>query len=201
MSSIIELRHVNKTYKRKVLDDCTYSFPRTGLYAIYGVSGSGKSTLLNLLAGFEKPDSGEIRFGFRGIEYVMQEHMLLTNCSLKENLWIKLNVTEHSPRDYDRMIHDTCARLNIDHLIEEKVAVLSGGEKQRASLARALLDMPEVILLDEPTASIDHDLRHGLLELLLTLSKERLLIVTTHDPLVNQYADITLQLERGRLLE
>jgi len=201
MRGVIELQNIHKTYKRKVLDSCNYSFPRTGLYAIYGVSGSGKSTLLNIMAGFEKPDSGEMRSDFQGIEYVMQEHMLLTNCSLKENLWIKLNATEYEPSEYDSMIQDTCARLNIGHLIEEKVAVLSGGEKQRASLARALLNTPDVILLDEPTASIDHDLKSDLLALLLNLSKDRLLVVTTHDPLVKEYADITLLLERGRFLE
>jgi ABC-type lipoprotein export system ATPase subunit len=201
MSVALKLENINKRYTHQVLSDVNYSFNQTGLYAIYGISGSGKSTLLNLIAGFETPDSGRIHASYHGLEYVMQEHMLLTNITVRENLYLKLNLTDKKVSEYDSLILDTCKKLSIEQLIDKKVSVLSGGEKQRVSLARALLNVPDVILLDEPTASIDHDLKSDLLKLLLQLSKEKLIIVTTHDPLVKEYADITLYLERGHLHE
>ncbi|MED3623206.1 ATP-binding cassette domain-containing protein [Neobacillus thermocopriae] len=201
MSVALKLENINKHYTHHVLSDVNYTFSQTGLYAIYGISGSGKSTLLNLIAGFDTPDSGRIHSSYHGLEYVMQEHMLLTNITVRENLYLKLNLTNKKVSEYDSLILDTCKKLSIEQLIDKKVSVLSGGEKQRVSLARALLNVPDVILLDEPTASIDHDLKSDLLKLLLQLSKEKLIIVTTHDPLVKEYADITLYLERGHLHE
>lgn len=201
MSVILELENINKSYKYSVLSDCNYKFKQTGLYAIYGISGSGKSTLLNLIAGFEMPNSGRIHSNFKSLEYVMQDHMLLTNITVKDNLYLKLNLSKNKVSEYDNIIKQICKKLNIDRLINEKVSVLSGGEKQRVSLARALMNAPEVLLLDEPTASIDHVLKKDLLKLLLELSKERLIIVTTHDPLVKEYAETTLFLERGNFHE
>ncbi|MEI5909718.1 ATP-binding cassette domain-containing protein [Bacillus spongiae] len=201
MTSILKLKNINKKYRHSVLLNCHYQFDQTGLYAIYGISGSGKSTLLNIIAGFDAPDSGEVQTYFNCLEYVMQDHMLLTNVTVRENLYIKLNVTKNKPEEYDEIIQKIGEDLSIERLIDEKVLVLSGGEKQRVSIARALLNVPEVILLDEPTANIDSDLKIGLLELLLNLSKERLIIVTTHDPLVKEYADKTLYLERGNFDE
>ncbi|MCR8848206.1 ATP-binding cassette domain-containing protein [Rossellomorea sp. SC111] len=197
MTTILELEKINKSYRNNILSDLDYKFPDKGFYAIYGASGSGKSTLLNIIAGFEAPDSGSIHKTFDHLEYVMQEHMLLTNISVKENMYLKLNVTDHPVDQYDAIILDTCRKLSIDGLIEEKVSFLSGGEKQRVSIARALLSAPDIILLDEPTASIDYEVKEDLLILLLKLSKERLIIVSTHDPVVKDYADTTLSLERG----
>ncbi|MBN8193351.1 ATP-binding cassette domain-containing protein [Bacillus sp. NTK074B] len=197
MTTILELEKINKSYRNKILSDLDYTFPDKGFYAIYGASGSGKSTLLNIIAGFEAPDSGSIHKTFDHLEYVMQEHMLLTNISVKENLYLKLNVTDHPVNEYDDRILQTCRKLSIDGLIEEKVSFLSGGEKQRVSIARALLSAPDIILLDEPTASIDYEVKEDLLIMLVELSKERLIIVSTHDPVVKDYADTTLSLERG----
>lgn len=198
MSIILELENINKSYKQTVLYECNYKFNHTGFYALYGPSGSGKSTLLNIIAGFEMPDSGKVHYRFNTLEYVMQEHMLLTNISVRENLYIKMNLTNYKENEYDSIIHKICKKLSIEGLIDEKVSFLSGGEKQRVSLARALLNVPEVILLDEPTASIDHGIKEDLLKLLVNLSKEKLIIVTTHDPLVKEYADTMLSLERGK---
>ncbi|MBW3112538.1 ABC transporter ATP-binding protein [Bacillus sp. MCCB 382] len=197
MSPILALEKINKSYRHQILSNLDFTFRDNGFYAIYGASGSGKSTLLNIIAGFETPDSGSIHKTFNNLEYVMQEHMLLTNITVKENLYLKLNITDHSVNDYDDIIMTTCRKLSIDGLVDEKVSFLSGGEKQRVSIARALLSAPEIILLDEPTASIDYDVKEDLLILLLELSKERLIIVSTHDPVVKDYADTTLSLERG----
>lgn len=201
MKAKLELKGITKKFRHAVLEDCHFLFRQNGLYAIYGISGSGKSTLLNIIAGFESPDSGEVISDNMGLEYVMQDHMLLNNVTVKENLYIKLNLTEHHISEYDEIIHQVCSRLRIDRLIDEKVSVLSGGERQRVSLARALINTPDIILLDEPTASIDHDLKRELLHLLMELSKDRLILVTTHDPLVKEHADTTLFLERGKFHE
>ncbi|TMU87108.1 ABC transporter ATP-binding protein [Bacillus sp. BHET2] len=197
MTTILELEKINKSYRHRILSDLNYTFRDKGIYAIYGASGSGKSTLLNIIAGFETPDSGSVHKRFENLEYVMQEHMLLTNISVKENLYLKLNITDHPVDHYDDIILNTCKKLSIDGLIDEKVSFLSGGEKQRVSIARALLSAPEIILLDEPTASIDYEVKEDLLTLLVELSQERLIIVSTHDPVVKDYADTTLSLERG----
>ncbi|MCA1063938.1 ATP-binding cassette domain-containing protein [Rossellomorea sp. AcN35-11] len=197
MSTLLEVKNLTKRYRQAVLSGLDYTFHSKGLYAIYGASGSGKSTLLNIIAGFEKPDAGKVVKNFHQLEYVMQEHMLLTNITVKENLYLKLNITEYKEEEYDGVIQDICRKLSIESLIHEKVSFLSGGEKQRVSIARALLNAPEVILLDEPTASIDYEIKEDLLHLLVNLSKERLIIVSTHDSLVKEYADTTLSLERG----
>ncbi|MDQ0226529.1 ABC transporter ATP-binding protein [Metabacillus niabensis] len=201
MTVLLELENIHKSYKQRVLCGLNYKFNNNGLYAIYGISGSGKSTLLNIMAGFELPDSGKLHCRFGKLEYVMQEHMLLTNVSVRENLYIKLNLTSYSTNEYDDIIKKICISLSIDNLIDEKVSVLSGGEKQRVSLARALLNVPEVILLDEPTASIDQGIKEDLLKILENISKDKLIIITTHDPLVKDYADTMLSLEGGRLSE
>lgn len=201
METKLELKGITKHFKHSVLSDCHFVFRETGLYAIYGISGSGKSTLLNIIAGFETPDSGEILSNYNGLEYVMQDHMLLTNVTVKENLYIKLNVSDKPTSEYDAVIQKVCKQLRIEKLIDEKVSVLSGGEKQRVSLARALINTPDIILLDEPTSSIDHELKIELIQLLLELSKEHLIIVTTHDPLIKEHADTTLFLERGTVYE
>lgn len=198
MNTILELKNIHKSYKQKILCGLNYKFHDTGLYVIYGVSGSGKSTLLNIIARFDRPNHGEILLRYRNLEYVMQEHMLFTNLSIRENLYIKLNLTDYKVNEYDDVIQKICKTLHIDNLIDEKVSFLSGGEKQRVSLARALLSEPEVILLDEPTASIDHERKMDLLKLLSNLSKKRLILITTHDPLVKEYADEILYLERGK---
>lgn len=201
MVAILELANIEKRYKHNPLFSLSYKFQTTGLYAIYGSSGSGKTTLLNLIAEFERPDRGQIIKHFNKLEYVMQEHMLLTNITVRENLYIKLNVLNYKPGEYDEIIREICKKLSIDHLVDEKVSVLSGGEKQRVSLARALLNKPDCILLDEPTASIDYNLKQDLLQMLKKISTEMLMIVTTHDPVVKEYADTVLYLERGAFHE
>lgn len=199
MNSILKLENINKSYSQKILYDINYNFKQKGFYAIYGISGSGKSTLLNLIAGFDTPNTGKVHRGYSKLEYVMQEHMLFTNISVRDNLYIKLNLTNYNVDEYDKVVNKICEKLSIKRLIDEKVSFLSGGEKQRVSLARALLNVPEVLLLDEPTASIDHEVKEDLLKLLLSLSKDKLIIVTTHDPFVKKYADTILSLESGKL--
>lgn len=201
MATILELNNVSKSFNYPVLKNCCYSFFNTGLYAIYGVSGSGKSTLLNIIAGYEEIDSGEISVGYQTLEYVMQEHMLFNNITVRDNLYLKLNVTDYPVNQYDILIDQTVKKLSVSKLLAKKVSILSGGEKQRVALARSLLTTPDVIILDEPTANIDQKLKDNLLLLLSELAKERLILITTHDPIVKSYADHMLYLERGQLYE
>lgn len=183
--------------------DVTATFAN-GTTALYGPSGAGKTTLLECIAGLRKPQSGSIeRNGvaiddipprLRRIGYVPQDDALFPHLSVRRNVFYG------GDADAEELI----AALEIAPLLDRNVQQLSGGERKRIALARALVTKPELLLLDEPLSGVDVALRDRVLDYLLRV-REKLpvpaIYVTHHLDEVHAICDAMVVLERGRVLE
>ncbi len=162
--------------------------------AVTGPSGSGKTTLLRLLAGLEVPDSGRIGFGadaewhrrpveLRGVALVSQQPALLPQLTVAENLGLGLRLRKVSSSETDERVRAMASRLGVETLLHRMPASLSGGEQQRVSLGRALVQRPSLLLLDEPLSQLDAPLRAELRRLIARLARESgvTTVHVTHD--------------------
>ena len=197
---MIKLKNVNKYYKSgndliHVIKDLNYTFPDTGLVFILGPSGSGKSTLLNLLGGLDKPDSGEILIENKNLSkfsksdlnnylnsylgFVFQEYNILKDLNLYQN--ISLSLEMQGKRRVKKAVKEIIEKVGLSGLEKRKVNQLSGGQKQRIAIARALVKNPNLIIADEPTGNLDTETSTSIFNLFKELSKDRLIIIVTHD--------------------
>jgi lipoprotein-releasing system ATP-binding protein len=195
------------------------------MLAVVGASGSGKSTLLHILGLLDAPDSGEVVLEGARIDdrpdrqrdvlrnrtfgFIFQFYHLLPELTALENVlmphWIGLGLWSYW-RERKRLKSEAAAlleRVGLGHRLTHHPAELSGGEMQRAAIARALAGRPAVLLADEPTGNLDAGSGHGVLELLRDLNRERglTMIVVTHDPQIAQQADRVVRLAEGRIEE
>ena len=197
---LLELKNIQKTYSTKngvtfrALNNVSLTFESSGLVYIVGASGSGKSTLLNVIGGLDSYDSGEYVLAgkrmnaLRGSEvdslrnklmgFVFQEFNLIDTLSVFEN--VKLALDMQSRKD-NKAVHEALAAMGIDDKAKNKTKDLSGGQRQRVSIARALVKDPRIILADEPTGALDSATTDEVVKILKDLSKDRLVIVVTHD--------------------
>jgi iron(III) transport system ATP-binding protein len=167
----LEIFHLAKAYAAPVLQDVTFSVESGALVAILGASGSGKTTLLRLIAGFERPDAGEIRLGgailvsenvfmrpeARGIGYVAQEGALFPHLCVADNITFGLSRARRRAR---HRVAELLAMVDLPASYADRAPQsLSGGEQQRVALARALAPEPRLVLLDEPFSALDAGLR------------------------------------------
>lgn len=191
---MIKLNHISKKYNTNVIfDNLTYEFKECGFYFLLGKSGVGKTTLLNLIGNLESITNGSIERN-ADIGYVFQESNLLTDFTVYEN--IKISGVE------DEKIDIILERLHITDLKYKVVSILSGGEKQRVAIGRALAMGGQVLLLDEPTGNLDEQNTIQIVEILKELSKTRLVIMATHDTgLADKYGDIILNIKDKTLVE
>lgn len=205
----IELDGVTKVYSP---DSAIYldrvRFNKGESYCILGPSGCGKSTLLNLIAGNIKPTEGDIYidnrelarlsqralndYRFNKVGYISQDFRLFEEFSVKDNLKIvgQGGKLTNSPKRVIDMV-------GLSHKYHSRVKNLSGGEKQRVSIARALLKSPDIMLCDEPTASLNYKLALDIIKLLIDTHKElgNTLIVVTHDDRLTEFFDSTIKFE------
>ncbi len=195
-----KLVQISKTYKTKTgylkaLDSIDLEFKSNGFYLIYGQSGSGKTTLLHLLAQFEKPSEGKID-GFCNASEI---GVVFQNSNLIEGLTVKENLAIFGFKEDE--ITSALTQVNLLDKMNEKAKVLSGGEKQRLSIARALLKKIHILLLDEPTGNLDESNSASIFTLLKALSQEILVIVVSHNyNLAKAYADVEIQLDHGKII-
>ena len=192
-SAFIELTSVSKQYNnRTVLDDVSLIFSEPGFYSIVGSSGAGKTTLLSLMCGFEKPTSGTIKKKGK-IGFVFQESNLLADFSVLDN--IKIVGTD------EMKALDILSRFGLSELANTKVNLLSGGEKQRVAVVRCLGMDSDVLILDEPTGNLDKENAVKLFDQLKEISKEKIVIVVTHDrELAESYSDTVLNIKDGKVV-
>ena len=191
---MIKIKNLYKKYDSKVVfENLSYEFSNIGFYLLLGKSGSGKTTLLNMLGKLEYPNSGEVE-GNDNVSFVFQESNLLTDFTVYEN--IKITGID------DDKIDEILNKLQILSLKNNIVHFLSGGEKQRVSIARALAMNANILLLDEPTGNLDEENSTIILEILKELSKTMLIIMTTHNTsIVDNYGDIILEVNNKGLNE
>ena len=179
--------HVTKRYgDRSVLEDFTYDFPERGILAVTGPSGCGKTTLLRLAAGLEKPDHGSVRYTGIGCSMAFQEPRLFPHLTVAENLALVLTAPGKSGPDVKGAAREAAmAWLDKVGLTDAKdlfPAQLSGGMKQRLSLARALAFPADLLLLDEPFSNLDAARKAELYPLLRAQAASRLILLVSHAP-------------------
>jgi putative ABC transport system ATP-binding protein len=199
-----------------LLSDVDLSVAAGEFVAIVGPSGSGKSTLLGLLAGLDRPSSGEVlidgreiqalgedelaRLRRKGIGFVFQSFQLLSNFTARENVMLPLELAEHAdPRaQADRLLSEVGLEERAHHYPSQ----LSGGEQQRVALARAFAARPSILFADEPTGNLDSETGQSVLARLVELRARdaTTLVLVTHDPAVASRADRTIRLLAGRIV-
>ena len=206
----LEIKNVTYSYansKEKVLSLINQSFELGKFYAIIGKSGTGKSTLLSLMAGLDKPNSGEILFNNENIEKTGYSNHRKNNISL---VFQNYNLIDYlSPLENIRLVNnkaseDILLELGLDRSqTRRNVMKLSGGQQQRVAIARALVSEAPVILADEPTGNLDEATAGEIIDVLKKLAKERnkCVIVVTHSKEVASAADIILELSNKKLKE
>lgn len=222
--AMIECRQVTRTYRRgdqeiTPLDRLDLDVEAGEFLALMGPSGSGKTTLLNLVAGIDKPTSGELRIGgediarysrsrlavWRGqnVGYIFQLYNLVPVLTAYENVELPLLLQDLSRAERHQRVSAALQLVGIANRHDHYPRQLSGGQEQRVAIARAIVSKPRILVADEPTGDLDKSSAHEILTLLQELIREIncTMIMVTHDPHATEYADRTLHLEKGRLVE
>ena len=171
----VHLHEVLKRYaktKKAALDHVSLEVRPGELLALLGPSGSGKTTLLNVLAGLESVSSGRVLLGDddvtslpperRGVGVVFQSSMLYPHLSLRSSIGFAPRLAKVDAEEISRRTDEVTAWLNIQHLMDRKPGEVSGGERQRAAIAKALVTQPRLLLMDEPFSAVDAQLRRQL---------------------------------------
>lgn len=175
------LRNVNKSFADKaILSDFSYTFNSTGLYIIVGESGIGKTTLLRIISGLDEDFDGFVTGGgLNACSYMFQEHRLFPTLNALQNV---LSAVEKPTDDDKAAAQSLMLALNLSESdLTKKPSELSGGMKQRVSLARALMKPSHILLLDEPTKELDAESVSSVVDTIVSESKKRMVIVVTHD--------------------
>ena len=202
--TILDVKNVKKIYTTRfggnqvqALSDVTFSVEKGEYVAIMGESGSGKTTLLNILAALDKPTEGEVLLenksltqlkesqlaSFRrdNLGFVFQDFNLLDTFSLQDNIFLPLVLAGRSYGEMAERLRPIAKKLGIDGLLKKFPYEVSGGEKQRAAVARALITNPKIILADEPTGALDSKATDNLMKLLGEIKREgQTILMVTH---------------------
>ena len=220
MSNIIEVSNLSKTFnsfkKVKVLKKISYNFKRGKIYSLMGPSGSGKSTLLNLLSLIDRPTSGFISIEKKQINFndsnkndiirankigiIYQQDNLLSDFIALENVYIASLAAGNSKQLSRSKAQKLLKNVGLLNRAEHYPSQLSGGEKQRISIARALINNPQIILADEPTGSLDLETAKGVFEILKRqINPNRLIIFATHNRFFANKSDCLLEIVDGNI--
>lgn len=221
MSTILQANNIKKVYHSAAGDVCavkdvSLNFGKGLFYALIGKSGSGKSTLLHVLGGLDRPTEGTVLidgtdlfsysdekmaiFRRRHMGFVFQQFNLLDEYNVYNNICMPLKLDGKS---VDKTYFDEIVNmLGINKLIKKYPSELSGGEQQRAAIARAMISKPQLIFADEPTGNLDKKTSEETMNLLLDCVRKmgQTLIVVTHDLDIAKKADIVIQLEDGNIV-
>ena len=222
--AILEVNNVKKIYTTRfggnqvqALSNINFSVEKGEYVAIMGESGSGKTTLLNILAALDKPTSGEVLLNGKNLVsvkekeisafrrdhlgFVFQDFNLLDNFSLKDNIFLPLVLSGVDYKEMEKRIRPIAQKLGITELLEKYPYEVSGGQKQRAAVARALITNPELVLADEPTGALDYNTGKQILKLLQDTSRETgmTVIVITHNQAITPMANRVIAMRSGRV--
>jgi putative ABC transport system ATP-binding protein len=219
---IVTLNHVKKVYRMgqeriTALKDITLNFERAKTYCMLGTSGSGKSTLLNLIAGLEKPSSGEIIFNGKHIEtmsekqlalfrqmyvgFVFQSYNLLPTLTALENVTLPLIFRRVPTKERKKRAMEMLKAVGLENRANHKPSEMSGGQQQRVSIARAFINEPQAVFADEPTGNLDTKTTFEMMDLITGIASERnqTLIIVTHDTEISTYADVVIHIRDGEV--
>ena len=218
---LLEVRNLKKIYTTRfggnqvqALSDVNFSVEQGEYVAIMGESGSGKTTLLNILASLDKPTRGEVLLQGRNIVtirdaelaafrrnhlgFVFQDFNLLDTFSLKDNIFLPLVLSRKPYAEMSEQLQPIARQLQIEDVLEKYPYEVSGGQKQRAAVARALITHPEIILADEPTGSLDSRSSAQLLDLFAQINhKGQTILMVTHSTAAASHASRILFIKDG----
>ena len=219
----MQIKNLCKTYKLQsggevlALNGVNVNFPNSGLFTIYGKSGAGKTTLLNLLGLIEEPTSGEIIFNGKDIfsnkekdkdryrkqaSFVFQEYNLIEEYNVYKNVALPLMLENNDNAEIEKKVNEALSKVELSGLGDRKIIELSGGQQQRVVIARALVQNSKVILCDEPTGNLDEETAAGIMKLLKEISKEKLVIVVSHNlELTKKFSDGMVTIGEGEVKE
>uniref|UniRef100_UPI004048A68D ABC transporter ATP-binding protein n=1 Tax=Aliarcobacter sp. TaxID=2321116 RepID=UPI004048A68D len=223
---MIKITNLNKIFNENTkkefhaLKNINLEIKTSSCVILKGISGSGKSTLLSIIGTLLKPSSGDIKIDYESIAklpdlhasnfrakklgFIFQSYNLFNELNVKDNISIPLIPLGFSQKDIDIMSLKALKLANIEHKKDELVYNLSGGEKQRCAIARALVNNPDIILCDEPTANLDYGNSIKFIESLKELKKlNKTIIVATHDPIFEKldFVDEIINIKNGQICE
>lgn len=180
----IELHHISKTFQNFALADLDFSVKTGEFFVILGPSGAGKTLILEMIAGLIRPDSGRMTgIDRKRIGFIYQDYWLFPHLNVFDNIAYGLRIRKQPRESIDRIVKEVSGQLEIGHLLDRRTDHLSGGEKQRVAIARAMAISPDLYLFDEPTSSLDRNLRLKTRRLFMNLHRDssRTFIHVTHD--------------------
>ena len=221
--AILEVNNVKKIYttrfgsnKVQALSDVSFSVEEGEYVAVMGESGSGKTTLLNIIAALDKPTDGEVylngrrfsdikeaeiaKFRREHLGFVFQEFNLLDNFSIKDNILLPLVLAGKQYHEMDKRLTPVARKLGISEILSKYPYEVSGGQKQRAAVARAIITDPQLILADEPTGALDSKSSDELLALFSSINNDgQTIIMVTHSVKAASNAGRVLFIKDGRV--
>jgi len=218
---MLELKNITKVYKtgdfvQKALDNVSIKFRNNEFVSILGPSGSGKTTLLNLIGGLDSYNSGDLiingessknykdrdfdTYRNHRIGFVFQSYNLINHQSVLSNVELALTLSGISKSERISRAKKALKKVGLERHINKKPNQLSGGQMQRVAIARALINNPDILLADEPSGALDSKTSIQIMEILKEISKEKLVIMVTHNPeLANSYSTRIVNLKDGKI--
>ena len=220
--TLLQVKHIEKYYGNehnltKALDDLSFQVETGEFISIMGASGSGKTTLLNCISTIDTVSAGSIflennditempenniaAFRRNNLGFIFQDSNLLDTLTIEENIALPLTIRELPPKEVDNRTMEIAARLGIEDTLSKFPYEVSGGQKQRCAVARAVVTNPKLIVADEPTGALDSKSARLLMELLNELNKslKATILLVSHDPLSASYAQRILFLKDGKI--
>lgn len=216
---MLKLENITKIYEGKnfkqiALNDVTLAFRNNEFVSILGPSGSGKTTLLNIIGGLDKYTYGNLiidgvstrkykerdwnNYRSKKVGFIFQNYNLINHQTVLSNVLLSLNIAGKPKKESIKLAKKVLNDVGLENYIKKKPKHLSGGQMQRVAIARALVTNPDIILCDEPTGALDSQTSIQIMELLKEISKEKLVIMVTHNvTLANKYSDRVIALNDG----
>jgi putative ABC transport system ATP-binding protein len=221
--SFLDVKNIKKVYTQRLgaketvaLKNIRFSVEEGEFVSVMGESGSGKTTLLNLLSTLDKPTEGEVmldgisltnvkekeisKFRREQLGFVFQDFNLLDNFSLKDNILLPLVLEQRPVKEMEKRIIPLAKRLGIEELLEKYPYEVSGGQKQRAAVARALITKPKLVLADEPTGALDSKASENLMNLFSAIHESgQTILMVTHSARAASYSSRVLFIRDGEV--
>ena len=220
---MLKLSNITKTYitgdlKQQALDGISVSFRKNEFVSVLGQSGSGKTTLLNIIGGLDQYTTGDLiingkstkeyndadwdTYRNHSVGFVFQSYNLIPHQSVLANVELALTLSGVSKAERRRRAVEALRAVGLEDHIYKKPNQMSGGQMQRVSIARALINNPDILLADEPTGALDSETSIQVMELLKEIAKDRLVIMVTHNPdLAQRYSTRIVKLLDGRIID
>lgn len=219
--NMLQVNNVSKVYEGKVpyraLTDINLNIEKGEFVAIMGPSGSGKTTLLNMIATIDEPTTGEVliegknphklkhddlaKFRRREMGFVFQDFNLLHTLTVEENMVLPLTLDNEKVKNMQEKAYQLSEVLGIKEILPKRTYEISGGQQQRAAIARAMIHGPKLVLADEPTGNLDSKASKDVMEMLSLMNKEEetTMMLVTHEAQAASYCDRVIFIRDGKL--